>query len=75
MSIVAWVMEHDRALFWVAATDSFIPAAMSEWQRVDLTDVNEHIRVFELGRARYIACLRCVISGETAQRRCWSEAA
>ncbi len=28
--------------------------------------IRRHIRVFELVRVRYIACLRCVISGEAA---------
>ena len=38
MSLAAWNIERDRALLWVAATDSFVPAALREWQRINLDD-------------------------------------
>ena len=38
MPLAASNMEPDRPLLWVAATDTFVPAAMRKWQRVNLNE-------------------------------------
>ena len=38
MSLAAWHIEHDRVLLWVAATDLFVPAAMRQWERINVDE-------------------------------------
>jgi len=36
MSLAAWNVDHGRGMLWIAATDSFVPAAMMKWQPISL---------------------------------------